>query len=145
MLAGLVVVTVAPTTARGQDAAQTGTISGKVTDDNGGAVAGAQVYLVSPAIGTQAGSNGTYVLQRVPAGTQTVHVRMLGFRPDSASIEVAAGQTATHDFSLRHDPLQLETMVVTATQTPRTNLAASVAVTTLTANEVQQSAPRSTT
>jgi outer membrane receptor protein involved in Fe transport len=145
VLAGLAVISVSPAPAHGQDAAQTGTISGRVTDEDGAGVAGAQVFLVRPAIGTQTGSNGNYVLQRVPAGTQTVHVRMLGFRPDSASVDVAAGQTATHDFTLRRDPLQLQTMVVTATQTPRTNLAASVAVTTLTANEVQQSAPRSTT
>src|SRR6476646_1232592 len=46
---------------------------------------------------------------------------------------------------MRHDPLQLQTMVVTGTQTPRMNLDASVAVTTLTASEVTAAAPRSTT
>ena len=115
VLAGQLVLAAVVPTARAQEAAQTGTISGKVTDENGAGVAGAQVYLVRPAIGTQAAGNGNYVLQRVPAGTQMLHVRMLGFRPDSASIDAAAGQTATHDFTLRRDPLQLETMVVTAT------------------------------
>ena len=70
---------------------------------------------------------------------------MLGFRPDSASVTVTAGGTATQDFALRRDPLQLQTMVVTGTQSPRMNLDASVAVTTLTAQEVEQAAPRSTT
>jgi outer membrane receptor protein involved in Fe transport len=70
---------------------------------------------------------------------------MLGFRPDSASVTVTAGQTVSHDFTLRRDPLQLQTLVVTGTTTPRQNVEASVAVTTLTAQEVEQASPRSTT
>jgi iron complex outermembrane receptor protein len=140
----LVLPAALPTDARAQ-AAQTGTISGKVTDENGSPIAGAQVSVARPGVGTQTQGSGTYVLQRVPEGTRTVHVRMLGFRPDSASVSVAAGETATVDFALRRDPLQLQTLVVTGTQSPRTNLEASVAVTTLTANEIQAAAPRSTT
>jgi outer membrane receptor protein involved in Fe transport len=140
----LVLPAALPTDAQAQ-AAQTGTISGRVTDENGSAVSGAQVSVARPGVGTQTQGSGTYVLARVPEGTQTVRVRMLGFRPDSASVSVAAGETATLDFALRRDPLQLQTMVVTGTQSPRTNLAASVAVTTLTANEIQAAAPRSTT
>jgi outer membrane receptor protein involved in Fe transport len=70
---------------------------------------------------------------------------MLGFRPESASVAVAAGEQLIQDFTLRQDPLQLQTMVVTGTQTPRLNLGASVAVTTLTASEVRSAVPRSTT
>ena len=58
---------------------------------------------------------------------------------------MTAGQRTTQDFTLRRDPLQLQTMVVTGTQSPRVNLDASVAVTTLTATEIQAAAPRSTT
>ncbi len=134
-----------PVRAAAQDAAQTGTIRGRVVDQGGVGIVGAQVFLVRPAIGTQTGSDGNYVLQRVPAGTHTVGVRMLGFRPDSASVTVEAGGEATQDFSLGRDPLQLQEMVVTGTQSPRQNLAASVAVTTLSAQEVEQAAPRSTT
>jgi outer membrane receptor protein involved in Fe transport len=128
-----------------QATGETGTVSGRVTDENGAAVSGAQVYLVRPAISAQSQASGAYSLPRVPAGPQTVHVRMLGFRPDSASVTLTAGGTATQDFTLSRDPLQLETMIVTATQTPRTNLDASVAVTTLSAREVERAAPRSTT
>jgi outer membrane receptor protein involved in Fe transport len=70
---------------------------------------------------------------------------MLGFRPDSTSVTITAGQQATQDDTLRRDPLQLQTLVVTGTQSPKLNLDASVAVTTLTATEIEQAAPRSTT
>src|SRR5688500_15398090 len=131
--------------AAAQDPAQTGTVTGRVTDERGAGISGAQVFLVRPAIGTQTGSGGNYRLTGVPAGTHSVGVRMLGFRPDSASVTVDAGGTVSQDFSLSRDPLQLQEMVVTGTQTPRQNLAASVAVTTLSAQEVEQAAPRSTT
>ncbi len=131
--------------ASAQEAAQTGTVTGRVVNERGAGISGAQVFLVRPAIGTQTGTEGSYSLRRVPAGTHTVGVRMLGFRPDSASVTVEAGGTATQDFTLGRDPLQLQEMVVTGTQTPRQNLAASVAVTTLSAQEVENAAPRSTT
>ena len=130
--------------AAAQGTPQTGTISGRVVDDQGAAVSGAQIY-INPSIGTQTRANGEYVLARVPVGTQTLRARMLGFRPEAASVSVSANQTTTQDFALRRDPLQLETMVVTGTQSPRMNLDASVAVTTLSASEVQAAAPRSTT
>jgi outer membrane receptor protein involved in Fe transport len=60
-------------------------------------------------------------------------------------VEVAGGQRTIQNFTLRRDPLQLQTMVVTGTQSPRMNLDASVAVTTLTATEIDAAAPRSTT
>ena len=141
----LVLPAALPSVARAQAAAQTGSISGKVTDESGAPVGGAQVFLRRVGVATQSRSNGEYVLERVPAGTATLHIRMLGFRPDSADVTVTEGGQATHDFTLLRNPLQLQTMVVTGTQTPRLNLDASVAVTTLTSQEVQQAAPRSTT
>ena len=131
-------------TATAQALPGTGTITGRVVDDEGAAVAGAQVY-INPSLGTQTRANGEYVLARVPAGTHTLRARLLGLRPEAASVTVSANQTTTQSFTLRRDPLQLQTMVVTGTQSPRTNLDASVAVTTLTASEIQAAAPRSTT
>ena len=124
---------------------QSGVIEGRVVDDQGTALVGAQILVPGTALGAQSRANGVYVLTRVPPGTYSLHARYLGFRPDSASVSVGASQRVTQDFSLRRDPLQLQTMVVTGTQTPRMNLDASVAVTTLTATEIQAAAPRSTT
>jgi outer membrane receptor protein involved in Fe transport len=122
---------------------QTGTVTGKVTDENGAPVGSAQIFIERAA--TQSRADGGYTLEGAPTGARTLRARMLGFAPESASVTVTAGQTVTHDFTLRRDPLQLQTMVVTGTQTPRQNLDASVAVTTLTSREVEQAAPRSTT
>jgi outer membrane receptor protein involved in Fe transport len=131
--------------AAAQGAAQTGSIAGKVVDDKGAPISGAQVAIPGTTAGAQTGNNGDYVIARAPVGTQTLRVRMLGFRPDSATVTVAEGQRASQDFTLQRNPLQLQTLVVTGTQTPRLNLDASVAVTSLTAQDIQRAAPRSTT
>jgi iron complex outermembrane receptor protein len=131
----------APLLAQGQ----TGSIAGRVVDDQGAGVSGAQIYIDQPPLGTQTRANGEYTLTRVPSGTHTLHARLLGFRPESTSVTVSGTGQATQNFTMRHDPLQLQTMVVTGTQTPRMNLDASVAVTTLSATEIQAAVPRSTT
>jgi outer membrane receptor protein involved in Fe transport len=128
-----------------QQPAQTGSVAGKVIDDKGAAIAGAQVAIQGTTIGVQTSATGDYVLARVPAGTQLVRVRMVGFRPDSANVTVTADQRVSQDFTLQRNPLQLQTLVVTGTQTPRMNLDASVAVTSLTAQDIQRAVPRSTT
>jgi iron complex outermembrane recepter protein len=136
-------ITFAGSNAQAQD--QTGSIGGRVLDDQGTPLVGAQVAIPGSSIGTQTRANGEYVLPRVPVGSHSVQARYLGYRPETATIQVRTNQRSNQDFTLRRDPLQLQTMVVTGTQSPRMNLDASVAVTTLTATEIEAAAPRSTT
>ncbi len=145
MVAALVAFSAGRSTLSAQAGEQTGSIGGRVVDDQGAPLAGAQVAIPGTTMGTQTRANGEYVLPRVPAGTHSLQARLLGYRPESASVDVAAGQRTIQNFTLRRDPLQLQTMIVTGTQSPRMNLDASVAVTTLTATEVEAAAPRSTT
>ena len=136
---------VAASTARAQDAGQTGTVAGKVIDERGAPITSAQVFVDKTTLGVLTRSDGSYVIAGVPAGTKVIRTRLIGFRPESASVAVAAGQRAVQDFTLHQDPLQLQAIVVTGTQTPTVNLKSSVAVTTMTPAEIEQSAPRSTT
>lgn len=75
----------------------------------------AQVGVVGTAIGAQTNENGEYRLNNVPAGPRTIRVVRLGFAPASAQVNVAAGETATLDFTIREAPVALEQVVVTAT------------------------------
>jgi outer membrane receptor protein involved in Fe transport len=136
---------VMPTVAVAQGGAQTGSIGGKVVDDKGAPIVGAQVGIQGTTAGAQTGTNGEYLIERVPAGDHLIRARMVGFRPDSANVTVASDQRLNQDFTLQRNPLQLQDVVVTGTQTPRMNLDASVAVTTLTAQDIQRAVPRSTT
>jgi len=126
-------------------AQQTGSIAGKVSDDRGTPVAGAQVSVAPTGPGATTEANGSYLIEGVAAGAHTVRVRMIGYRPQSASVTVAAGQRATHDFTLVGDPLNLEAVVVTGTNAPRTRLETSNATTVLSASDITLASPRSTT
>jgi outer membrane receptor protein involved in Fe transport len=142
----LAALPIAPSRAAAQQpAGPAGSIRGKVTDEQGAPVAGADVRVEQTAIGARTRADGEYLIPRVPAGQQSVRVRMIGFRSEAASVTVTADQRATQNFSLKRDPLELQAVVVTGTQTPRMNIDASVAATTLSATEIQQAAPRSTT
>lgn len=136
---------VAASTARAQDAGQSGTVAGKVVDEHGAPITSAQVFVDRTTLGVLTRSDGSYVIAGVPAGTRLIRTRLIGFRPESASVAVTAGQRAVQDFTLRQDPLQLQAIIVTGTSIPTANLKSSVAATTLSPAEIEQSAPRSTT
>lgn len=126
-------------------AAGNGSVAGTVVDDHGAPISSAQIFIDRTTIGTLSRSDGTYLLGSVPSGAHVVRIRLIGYRPDSASITVTDGQRTQQNFTLRQDPLQLQSVVVTGTATPTVNLKASVSVTSMSPEEIQQASPRSTT
>jgi len=124
---------------------QTGTITGKVSDERGTPLASAQVLVGAMGSGAVTNASGVYTLTGVPAGRPIVLVRLIGYRAQTDSVSVTAGQTTTKDFTLVSDPLNLQTVVVTGTETPRTRLETTNATTVLTAADITQASPRSTT
>src|SRR3989441_3031231 len=88
-----------------QVAGPTGSVAGRVTDERGTPVVGADVAIVGGAQSARTGTNGSYVIENVPAGARTVRARLIGYRSQTASVAVAAGPRATPDFTLPVDPL----------------------------------------
>ncbi len=95
--------------------AQTGTISGRVATEAGTPLDGAQVYLVGTAIGTRTSANGRYTIVNVAPAQYRVRAQMIGFRPVEQPVTVAAGQTATLDYTLKQQAVSLDALVVTGT------------------------------
>ncbi|MFQ6008268.1 MAG: beta-sandwich domain-containing protein, partial [Candidatus Zixiibacteriota bacterium] len=98
--------------------AQTGTIAGKVTDEDGNPLAGANVEIVGTSMGAATSNDGTYLISNVPAGSYTLKTTYLGFEEMTMEVKVAAGETATVDFALAETTLYGETVVVTASRRP---------------------------
>ncbi len=91
-----------------------GAVTGTVT--TGAAMrplAGAQVFVQGTEIGTQTAVDGTYRLEGVSAGTQTISVQFLGYRSATQEVTVASGQVVTADFALEMTALALDELVVT--------------------------------
>lgn len=90
-----------------------GTVRGTVTRSGDNAVlAGVQVTVRGVGVATVTNANGKYVLQRVPAGPQTVVFRWLGYTPIEKSITVNGESTV--DAVLDPKPVSLADLTVSA-------------------------------
>jgi outer membrane receptor protein involved in Fe transport len=118
----------------------TGTISGRITDQQGGVLPGVTVTATSPQLqGARTvvtSENGDYILPFLPPGAYSVVVELSGFDTVTRPVDVASAQTVPTDVVLKLAGLT-ETVTVTAAASavvPRTTTAAA----TLKQNVVDQ-------
>lgn len=122
-------------------AAQTGTITGKVTDQAGGAaLEAARVVLTGTTRIETTNREGEYTFRNVAAGTYPLRVLRVGYRPTSDTVTVAEGASVTADISMTAAPVQLDEIVTTATGEQR-KLEIGNAVTTIDVAKVAEQAP----
>ena len=99
-------------------AAQAGSITGHVTEKGSGApIPNAQIEAIGPGrAAAVAGSDGSYTISNLSAGTYVVIARRVGRAPGRAeSIAVRAGAATTVDFALV-TATELEQVVITASR-----------------------------
>ena len=110
-------ISLLPGLLRGQTPA-TGVIAGRVKAGADSAIAtparGATVLVVGTELGTTTGTNGRFLLERVPAGAVIIRVRLLGYRAADRAIEVRAGDTVRVDLVLHPEARLLSTVRVDA-------------------------------
>ncbi len=121
---------------------QSSSLSGKVTDSKGEAIAGANIVLSKAGKSTSTNADGIYSISGLSDGSETVTVSYIGAASQNQTANIS-GKT-TLDFQLQDDSKQLEEVVVTGVVNPRAKLKSSVSITTLDVKQVEQSAPRST-
>ncbi|HET8655400.1 MAG TPA: TonB-dependent receptor [Longimicrobiaceae bacterium] len=96
----------------GAAAQATGSISGTVTNGaTGEPLAGASVTIPTTKIGALTGANGQFTLTGVAPGSYTVRAAYLGYSAQEQTVTVTAGQTATVNFGLSAQAVQLEGIV----------------------------------
>jgi len=96
--------------------AQTGTIKGIVTDDGGTSLPGANILITGTETGTVTNNSGTFTLDNVPAGEQTLEVSFLGYVSQTRKVTVVDGKTIDLVFELVETDLSLGEIVVTASK-----------------------------
>ncbi|MBV9772507.1 MAG: TonB-dependent receptor plug domain-containing protein, partial [Gemmatimonadetes bacterium] len=93
-----------------------GTVRGTVVETgNRRPLAGVQVTIPGTGAAAVTNASGEYALANVAAGRVQVRAAMLGFTPSTATVTVAAGQTASADFALVATAVSLDALVVTGT------------------------------
>jgi iron complex outermembrane receptor protein len=107
-----------------------GAIRGAVTrSETAEPLAGASVGIVGAGIGTTTATDGRFQLPRVPAGTQTVEFRAVGFAPQRKAVQVIEGQTIVLDVAMDRQVVRLSDMVVsTASRAPERIVEAPAAI-----------------
>lgn len=101
----------APATAQ-----ETGTISGKVSEERTDqAVQGASIIVIGTQLGTLTRADGSYRLSLRP-GTYELRVRMLGYAGKTVAVTVAAAGTTTQNFTIAKSTTQLEVVAVTGSR-----------------------------
>src|SRR6266480_2090456 len=94
-------------------AQQSGAITGSVTaQQTAGPLAGAEVTIPGTRLTALTGADGRYTVADVPPGTYRVRARLIGYATvEDSGVVVAAGATATADFQLRAQAIQLDAVV----------------------------------
>jgi hypothetical protein len=102
--------------ARGAPAAGLGTarLTGKVVNNAGKPLAGARVQLEGTTRAAVTRPNGDFVLDSLPAGTQNVTVRLLGFAPVEEAVDLISREPRNMTIKMTEFVPVLETVRVTA-------------------------------
>lgn len=89
----------------------TGTILGHVTDaTSAGPIQGVSISIGGRSTVTRA--DGSFLVAGLPARTDTLRARMIGYAPLTQAVELAGGQTLTVDLVMTAQALNLSEMVV---------------------------------
>ena len=92
--------------------AQTGSVKGTVTDENGEPLYGTNVVVKGKSIGVITDFDGKYVLSDVPAGTQIIEFSFIGMKTQEFTVEVSANAATTQDAVMQEDAVVLDDVVV---------------------------------
>lgn len=136
------------------------TVIGYVHDRHGEPLPGVTIrVLENPSVGTVTDADGLYSLPLTDTVCHTLVATMMGMRADSATTCAAADSTAQHsfaqhhkhhagkyaqnllvvNFTLREQARTMETLVVTATRTPKTLMDVPVVTRVIDLKEIQRS------
>ena len=120
------------------------TVSGKVLDDSGATIPGANVSIKETGKGTITDENGGYSFSNIAAGTYTIIATNVGYKTFEKKISVKEGESVVADLLLEGESQSLKEVVVTGSSSPRSKLESSVAITTMGAKAIEDRAPSST-
>jgi hypothetical protein len=101
----------------------TGGVSGAVRDSSGVPIVGAEITLQGGSLRAETDDRGQFLLAKVPAGQLLLHVRRIGFKPDTVELMVMAGQTVPLAITVKRLAVDLRPVVVYGRQGLRGNMA----------------------
>ncbi len=90
-----------------------GKLIGKVTDESGKPLPGANVFVVGTKLGTATDSDGNYFILNIPPGTYTIKVTYLGYESkEIEGIVIEADRSTFLNVILKESPIKVKPIVV---------------------------------
>ena len=94
-----------------------GTIRGKITDDQGAPLPGANIYVPDVGAGAAADFDGNYIILNIPVGQYDVVCQMMGYaKTTTKGVNVVMDQTVWLNFKLRPEVVEGESVEVLGTR-----------------------------
>ena len=88
-----------------------GSIGGRVTDNSGGVLQGAQIALQPKNVNLASNGQGEFFINDLEPGSYTLAVTYVGFKASTTEVNVVAGQTANVEVKLEVESQNLEVLV----------------------------------
>jgi hypothetical protein len=92
----------------------TAVVLGRIVDDKGKPLPRADVSLAGSRLKTVTGDSGTFALRDLPAGSQTIEVRKVGFAATDTALMLSSKSPVQFDMTLRAAPVTLSTVNINA-------------------------------
>ncbi|MDZ7718453.1 MAG: SusC/RagA family TonB-linked outer membrane protein [Balneolaceae bacterium] len=118
--------------------AQTGTLTGTVTDSRTGEeIPGVNLFIPDLDRGGGTDLDGVYSIQNIPLGEYTVTVSFIGYVRQELNVDISAG-TNTVDIQLVQDLVGLDEIIITGQQIERQSRSVAYSISTVTGEEVSK-------
>ena len=124
--------------------AQTGTLSGVITDSEQRPLPGATIQIQGSSLGVVTDNDGHFHFEDLAAGDYVLIVRFIGYRTARVDVTVASGSETIANLTLTEDPLGLDEVIISGTFNPATRLESSTAITIISPEQINQRVPRGT-
>ncbi len=137
-LIGLLALLCSVVVTEAQAQSGTGTLVGDVVSSSGDVLPGVNVLIPAENQGAATNAEGRYRIEGLSPGSYEVQAQFVGFRTETATVTITAGQETIQDFTMREDLVQMEEVVVTGLgqSVERRKLSADVGV--ISANDIEE-------
>ncbi len=92
--------------------AQTGSLQGTVTDENGEPLYGTNVVVKGKDIGVITDFDGKYSIPKIPVGEQIIEISFIGLKTQEFTVKIIANKATVLDAVMKEDAVVLEDVVV---------------------------------
>ena len=112
-LIGLLALLCSVVVTEAQAQSGTGTLVGEVVSSSGDVLPGVNVLIPAENQGAATDMEGRYRIEGLSPGSYEIRAQFVGFRTETATVTITAGQETVQDFVLTEDLMQMEEIVVT--------------------------------